>query len=463
MTKRSVAFFCKECGYESPKWLGQCPACKAWNSFSEAPEAVRSKTDKGRGDRPYSPLKAVPLSDVNMESHERMPSGIQELDRVLGGGIVPGSFVLVGGDPGIGKSTILLQVSAHLTATGRRVLYISGEESLEQIKMRANRLGKEAGDVRTASETDLDRIEKLIEEEKPEFVVIDSIQTMFREDVDAAPGSISQVRESANALLQIAKQNGISVFIIGHVTKEGTVAGPRMLEHMVDTVLYFEGDRSESYRVIRAVKNRFGATNEVGVFEMTGKGLKEVPNPSEYLLSGRPENASGSAVTCVMEGTRPILLEIQALVTRTSFGLPRRTGVGIDVNRLNLLLAVMSKRAALSLAEYDVYLNLTGGMKVTEPAMDLSIIMAIASGYYDLPIDKETIAFGEVGLTGELRGVSQCFYRVKEAYKLGYRRIIIPYANARSIEKEYRSVCMPVHSIREAIKLLQLPKEEQKT
>ncbi|MBR4767539.1 MAG: DNA repair protein RadA, partial [Lachnospiraceae bacterium] len=310
MPKRTTGFFCKECGYESPKWVGQCPSCKAWNSFSEAPVA----DGKGSKAKAASPIRVTALKDVEEEKARRIPSGISELDRVLGGGIVPGSFVLVGGDPGIGKSTILLQVCAHLTASGHNVLYISGEESLQQIRMRAERIGREASLVRTASETDLDRIESLIEAEKPELVVIDSIQTMFREDVDSSPGSISQVRESTNALLRIAKENRVAVFIVGHVTKEGTVAGPRMLEHMVDTVLYFEGDRSESYRIIRAVKNRFGATNEVGVFEMTGNGLEEVKNPSEYLLSGRPENASGSAVTCVMEGTRPMLLEIQALV-----------------------------------------------------------------------------------------------------------------------------------------------------
>lgn len=394
------------------------------------------------------------MSEVTLDPHFRLSTGMKELDRVLGGGIVPGSLVLIGGDPGIGKSTILLQVLSNLSQSRRNVLYISGEESLQQIKMRALRTGISENAMALASETDLDSIEGLIEAEKPEVVVIDSIQTMYREDVDSAPGSVSQVRESTNALLQIAKRMRVTVFLVGHVTKEGTVAGPRMLEHMVDTVLYFEGDRYQSYRIIRAVKNRFGATNEVGVFEMTGQGLLEVDNPAEYMLSGRPEGASGSAVTCVMEGTRPMLLEIQSLVAKTNFGLPRRTAVGIDYNRLNLLIAVMEKRAHLSLAESDVYVNLTGGMKVNEPAMDLAIVMSIASGLLDVPIDEKTIAFGEVGLTGELRGASSALSRVKEAVKLGYTRVIFPLANAKSIDRELQKYCMPVHSIREVIAIV---------
>ena len=457
MAKQQTAFFCKECGFESPKWMGQCPSCKNWNTFTEAPSEKKDKKHPYSAG-PVSVLRPKALREVEAGAEKRIPSGIGELDRVLGGGIVPGSFVLIGGDPGIGKSTILLEVLGNLGASGKSVLYVSGEESLSQIKMRADRLGKNAGDVPSVNENSLDRVISLVLELHPDVVVIDSIQTMYREEIDGAPGSVSQVRECTNALLKVAKTEVITVFIVGHVTKEGTVAGPRMLEHMVDTVLYFEGDRSETYRFIRAVKNRFGATNEVGVFEMTGSGLNEVKNPSEYLLSGKPENASGSAVTCVMEGTRPMLLEIQALVAKTSFGLPRRTAVGIDLNRLNLLLAVMQRRASLSLAEYDVYVNLTGGVRVTEPTMDLSVIMAVTSAYYDIPIDPHTIAFGEVGLTGELRGVGQCFQRVKEAVKLGYKRIIIPFANTRSIETEYRKYCMPVHSIREAIRLLQQDK-----
>lgn len=454
MPKKITAFYCKECGYESGKWLGQCPGCQAWNSFVEAPKA--SKKESGRAAvSSFSPARAYAMHEVSMEESRRIPTGMAEFDRVLGGGIVPGSLVLIGGDPGIGKSTILLEVLRNLSAEGHKVLYISGEESLQQVKMRAERLSADLSGVRLASETDLDQVERLIQEEKPEVAVIDSIQTMYRENVDSAPGSVTQVRESTNVLLGIAKRDCVSIFIVGHVTKEGTVAGPRMLEHMVDTVLYFEGDRFQSYRVIRAVKNRFGATNEVGVFEMTGEGLKEVPNPAEYMLTGRPAEASGSAVTCVLEGTRPMLLEIQSLVVKTSFGLPRRTAVGIDLNRLNLILAVMEKRGNLQgLSESDVYVNLTGGMKVTEPAMDLAIVMSVASGLFDVPIDEHTLAFGEVGLTGELRGASQADARVKEAVKLGYKRIIFPAANAGSIAKELRKYCMPVHSIREAIAIV---------
>lgn len=461
MPKKSTVFFCKECGYESPKWMGQCPSCRAWNTFSEEP-VVKNEKKPGVSSRMTFPSekKAVPLQDVSMEHHARLLTGFSELDRVLGGGIVPGSLLLVGGDPGIGKSTILLQVCKNLSAAGTKMLYISGEESLQQIKMRALRLGEFGTSLKLASETNLETIEALIDEEKPEVVIIDSIQTMFRDDVESAPGSISQVRESTNTLLQIAKRDRISIFIVGHVTKEGTVAGPRMLEHMVDTVLYFEGDRFRSYRIIRAVKNRFGATNEVGVFEMTEQGLREVVNPSDFLLEGRPVDASGSAVTCVLEGTRPVLLEIQALVARTSFGLPRRTAVGFDQNRLNLLIAVMERRASVPMGEYDAYVNITGGMKVTEPAMDLAVVLALASGYYDIPIDPKTIVLGEVGLTGELRGCSNVNLRVKEAVKLGYGRVIFPKANARSIDRDLRKNCMPVNSIREAIRILSKDQEK---
>ena len=454
MPKKTTAFYCKECGYESAKWLGQCPGCQAWNSFVEAPKTIRKESTHTNGTG-YAPARVYGMDEVSMEENRRITTGMAEFDRVLGGGIVPGSLVLIGGDPGIGKSTILLEILKNLDAEGRKVLYISGEESLQQVKMRAIRLGAAESTVRMASETDLDTVEQLIRTEKPEVAVIDSIQTMYRENVDSAPGSVTQVRESTNVLLNIAKRDRVTIFIVGHVTKEGTVAGPRMLEHMVDTVLYFEGDRFQSYRVIRAVKNRFGATNEVGVFEMTGEGLREVKNPADYMLTGRPLEASGSSVTCVLEGTRPMLLEIQSLVTKTSFGLPRRTAVGIDYNRLNLLLAVMEKRGGLtSLSQSDVYVNLTGGMKVTEPAMDLAIVMSVASGLFDVPIDEHTLAFGEVGLTGELRGASQAEQRVKEAVKLGYQRIIFPAANQKGIGRELRKYCMPLHSIREAIAIV---------
>lgn len=454
MPKKSTVFFCRECGYESPKWMGQCPGCKVWNSFTEEPVVRTKGAGLAAKSGHLTEKRAFSLGEVSMEDHHRFRTGFSELDRVLGGGIVPGSLLLVGGDPGIGKSTILLQMCRNLASAGTKILYISGEESLQQIKMRAVRIGEFAESLKLASETNLETVERLIETEKPALVVIDSIQTVFREDVDSAPGSMSQVRESTNLLLQIAKRDRISIFIVGHVTKEGTVAGPRMLEHMVDTVLYFEGDRFRSYRIVRAVKNRFGATNEAGVFEMTEQGLREVLNPSEFLLEGRPLDASGSAVTCVLEGTRPVLLEIQALVAKTNFGLPRRTAVGFDQNRLNLLIAVMERRASVPMGEYDAYVNITGGMKVTEPAMDLAIVMALASGYYDIPIDPKTIVLGEVGLTGELRGCANANIRVKEAVKLGYERVIFPKANSRSIDRELRKFCMPVNSIREGIRLL---------
>jgi len=461
MPKKTSVFFCKECGFESAKWMGQCPGCREWNTFVEEPVQKSDKKASGvaKSDRLFKDRKAMSLRDVSMEQAKRIPTGMGELDRVLGGGIVPGSLILVGGDPGIGKSTILLQVSKYITekhedTLPQKVLYISGEESLQQIKMRAVRMGEFKGDIRMASETDLDAVEAMIAEEKPDVVIIDSVQTMFREDITSAPGSVSQVRECTNVLMQIAKRDGITIFLVGHVTREGSIAGPRTLEHMVDTVLYFEGDRSEVYRIIRAVKNRFGATNEVGIFEMTEQGLREVADPSEYMLSGRPLNASGSLVTAVMEGTRPMLLEIQALVARTQFGLPRRTSAGIDYNRVNLLIAVMEKRAGINPGEYDVYINITGGMRVSDPALDLSVIMALASGYYDAPLGEKDIVFGEVGLTGEVRGISNASSRVREAVKLGYERVILPAASMQGIDKKLVRYCAPVNNVREAIKLL---------
>ena len=455
MAKSKTVFFCKECGFESAKWMGQCPGCHAWNTFTEEPVRKSAPASSVPRDmRPFRQAKSVLMKDIDLTESRRIPSGMQELDRVLGGGIVPGSLVLLGGDPGIGKSTILLQVCRYLSDHGTKVLYISGEESLQQVKMRAVRMGEFSGELKLASETDLSAIEEMISEEQPDVAIIDSIQTMYRDDISSAPGSVSQVRECTNSLLQIAKQGGVTVFLVGHVTKEGTVAGPRVLEHMVDTVLYFEGDRSMDYRLIRAVKNRFGATNEVGVFEMTGAGLREVRNPSDYMLSGRPDQASGSVVTCIMEGTRPMLLEIQALVSKTNFGLPRRTSVGIDYNRVNLLIAVIEKRAGLPLYEYDAYVNITGGMRVGEPGIDLAIIMALASGYKDIPVSDEVIVFGEIGLAGEVRGVSQPGLRVREAVKLGYTRCILPEACRKSIDKSLLSNCTFVKNIREAISLI---------
>lgn len=429
---KATAFFCKECGYESAKWLGQCPGCREWNTFVEEPVGKKEPASKrGIGadrENGAASLKAKPsrLSEIHLDEQDRMKTGYEELDRVLGGGVVKGSLVLVGGDPGIGKSTLLLQVCRNLAASGQKVLYISGEESLKQIKLRANRIGEVTGELLFLCETSLELIEGAIKEEKPDVVIIDSIQTMFREEISSAPGSVCQVRESTNILLQIAKGSGIAVFIVGHVTKEGVVAGPRVLEHMVDTVLYFEGERSASYRIIRGVKNRFGSTNEIGVFEMVESGLAEVLNPSEYMLSGRPEDASGAVVACSMEGTRPMLLEVQALITPTAFGMPRRTAAGTDYNRVNLLMAVLEKRCHYDLSHFDAYVNITGGLRMNEPALDLAILMAIVSSMKDRAVDSKTIIFGEVGLSGEVRAVSMAQQRVNEAKKLGFKTCILP-------------------------------------
>jgi len=449
---KASVFYCKECGNESGKWMGQCPACKQWNTFIEEP-VMKKKAAKDFGIR----LSAVPLrlSEVSDTHEVRVSTGFEELDRVLGGGIVQGSLILVGGDPGIGKSTLLLQVCRNLASHGNKILYISGEESLRQIKLRANRMGEFSGELFFLCETNLDRIETAIDECKPKIVIIDSIQTIYRDDISSAPGSVSQVRESTNALMQIAKGQGISIFLVGHVTKEGVVAGPRVLEHMVDTVLYFEGERNASYRVLRGVKNRFGSTNEIGVFEMRENGLAEVKNPSEFMLNGRPEGASGSVVACSIEGTRPLLLEIQALVCRTAFGMPRRTAAGTDYNRVNLLMAVLEKRAGFHLSECDAYVNIAGGMKVNEPALDLGIVMAIISGYKDVFIDDKTIVFGEVGLLGEVRGVNLAEQRVNEAKKLGFETCILPKVNLANLKKMEGIRLLGVSNVREAIQLLQ--------
>ena len=380
---------------------------------------------------------------------------IKELDRVLGGGIVPGSLILVGGDPGIGKSTLLLQVCQKLAKKERKVLYISGEESLRQIKLRAQRMGEFNDHLLLLCETNLELIRNVIEKEKPDTVIIDSIQTMYSEEVGSAPGSVSQVREATNTLMQLAKGLGISIFIVGHVTKEGTVAGPRVLEHMVDTVLYFEGDRHASYRILRGVKNRFGSTNEIGVFEMRRDGLREVENPSEFMLNGRPENASGSVVACSMEGTRPILLEIQALVCESNFGMPRRTAAGTDYNRVNLLMAVLEKRIGYHLGNYDAYVNIAGGIKINEPAIDLGIVMAIVSSYKNRPFDERTIVFGEVGLSGEVRAVNMPEQRVAEAKKLGFETCIVPEVSLDSVKSIGGIKIIGVKSINEAIGLIE--------
>lgn len=433
-TKKSV-FFCKECGYDSAKWFGQCPACRQWNTAVE--EMVSKKADTAKRSAAIMGHAAVPtrINDITIEHEDRTSTGFGELDRVLGGGIVRGSLVLVGGDPGIGKSTLLLQMCHRLTQEGRNVLYVSGEESLKQIKMRADRIGTFQDCLQLFCETNLDSIEETIRKEAPEVVIIDSIQTIFREGTDCAPGSVTQVREATSTLLQLAKGLGISIFIVGHVTKEGVVAGPRVLEHMVDTVLYFEGDRHAAYRILRAVKNRFGSTNEIGMFEMQEIGLVEVLNASEYMLNGMPDHAPGSVVACLMEGTRPIMVEIQALVSHTNFNLPRRTTVGADINRANLLLAVLEKRLGLKLYEYDAYINITGGLRINEPALDLGIVLAVLSSYKNRAVGNKSIAFGEVGLTGEIRGVSQVQQRVSEAVKLGFETCIVPQVCVGQLKK----------------------------
>ena len=419
---KKTVYFCQNCGHEETKWLGQCPACKEWNTFVEEKVIASSVTSGIKTDRE---IQIVSLSEVNADDQDRITTGMAELDRVLGGGIVPGSLVLVGGDPGIGKSTLLLQVCQKLSEN-RSVLYISGEESLSQIKLRANRMGTFQENLKLLCETNLAAIRSVIEKRKPELVIIDSIQTMYSEEVTSAPGSVSQVRESTNVFMQLAKGLGITIFIVGHVTKEGTVAGPRVLEHMVDTVLYFEGDRHASYRILRGVKNRFGSTNEIGVFEMRQNGLVEVENPSEYMLSGKPENASGSVVACSMEGTRPLLIEIQALVCESNFGMPRRTATGTDYNRVNLLMAVLEKRIGLHLGNCDAYVNIAGGIRMNEPAIDLGIVMAIVSSYKNRPIDEKMVVFGGVGLSGEVPAVNMPEQRVAEAKKLGFETCVVP-------------------------------------
>ena len=450
--KRTV-FFCQECGYESSKWLGQCPGCRQWNTFVEETVTSTPTGRKGKAEAGHKIPEPVPLSQVAIREEERLHTGIDELDRVLGGGIVAGSMTLVGGDPGIGKSTLLLQMCRYLART-KQVLYISGEESLKQIKLRAQRIGAFEDRLQLLCETNLNVISQVIEQKKPDVVVIDSIQTMYNEEVSSAPGSVSQVRESTGVLLQIAKGQGISIFIVGHVTKDGNVAGPRVLEHMVDTVLYFEGDRHASYRILRGVKNRFGSTNEIGVFEMREEGLVEVKNPSEFMLNGKPEGASGSVVACSMEGTRPILIEIQALVCASNFGIPRRTAAGTDFNRVNLLMAVLEKRLGLHLSSSDAYVNIAGGIRMNEPAIDLGILLAVVSSFRDIVIDDKVMVFGEVGLSGEVRAVSMAQQRVLEARKLGFTTIILPAVCMKNLQNITDVQLIPVETIKDAVQYL---------
>lgn len=454
MAKKKTKFICQSCGYESPKWMGRCPGCNGWNTMTEEVEITASKNQRrtafAHSDQPMS--KPVSIMTVGTEQEPRVMTDSRELNRVLGGGIVPGSLLLIGGDPGIGKSTLLLQVSAQLARKDYDVLYISGEESVKQTKLRAVRLGVTSDHLFVYSETDMSMIEQSIEEIDPDFVIIDSIQTVFHPDVTSAPGSVSQVRECTAELMRLAKTKGIAIFIVGHVTKEGNIAGPRLLEHMVDTVLYFEGERHHTFRILRAVKNRFGSTNEMGIFEMKEEGLEEVMNPSEIFLEERSQGAAGSTVVASMEGTRPILVEIQALISPSIFPNPRRMATGIDHNRVSLLMAVLEKRVGLLLQNQDAYLKVTGGVKLGEPAVDLAVIVSIASGFRDVPTKATDCIVGEVGLTGEVRRVSRIEQRVKEAAKLGFERIIIPANNLSGWTPPSDIEVIGVSTVSEALK-----------
>ncbi len=453
MAKSKTMYICGECGYTTPKWLGKCPDCGKWNTFAEEvqqPEVEEKKLKRapGRGGM------ALPIGEIPDEAAVRMSSGIGELDRVLGGGVVEGSMVLVGGDPGIGKSTLLTQLSANLSARGDRVLYVSGEESMRQIKLRATRLGADRSGFYVLAENDVSIIEERMLAIHPRAMVIDSIQTMYRTDISSAPGSVSQVRECAAHIMRLAKMNDCAVFLVGHVTKEGAIAGPRVLEHMVDAVLYFEGDRSSQYRLLRAVKNRFGSVNELGMFEMTGEGMREVTNASETLLSERAHDASGCVVMCAMEGTRPLLTDVQALVTPTVFGNPRRMSSGIEVGRLFLLLAVLEKRAALTLYNQDVYINIAGGMTLTEPAADLAVCAAVASSSRNMLLGSDWAVMGEVGLAGELRAVPHAERRLFECMRLGFQNVVLPKSNLRGIRVPEGMNAIGAETLFDALKLL---------
>lgn len=454
MAKIKTSYICSECGFESPKWYGKCPSCGEWNTLNEE---LNSQQTKNSFSNSFSTVNQVlALDDICGENDERIPTKIEEFDRVLGGGIVKGSLVLLSGDPGIGKSTILLQICQNLGSKGQKILYVSGEESANQIKLRAVRIGVTTNNLFILSQTDLATIVECIKAEKPDIVIIDSIQTMVYEQVNSSAGSITQVRECTNVFMHTAKGLGIPIFIVGHVNKDGAIAGPKVLEHIVDTVLYFEGERNYSYRILRGVKNRFGSTNEIGVFEMTADGLKEVLNPSLMMISGRPKNTSGTCVACVMEGTRPILAEVQGLVCATGFGTPRRMSTGFDYNRMSMLLAVLEKRAGYFFNNMDAYVNVVGGLKLDEPAADLTVALALVSSLKDKAVDDKTIAFGEVGLAGEIRAVNNCEQRIAEAKRLGFERCIIPFHNYKSITNSLKSTfdIIPVRNIREAFSAL---------
>lgn len=451
MKPEKTVYVCQSCGFRHSKWLGRCPDCGKWNGMVEEPLVPSGDLFPGtRG----APARPQPLKDISGSGEIRYRTGIEELDRVLGGGIVPGSAVLIGGDPGIGKSTLILQVLDRLAGKGQAVLYISGEESPQQIKMRGERLQAGQSGVWVVSETSLEAIFKILQDLKPQLVAVDSIQTVYTGELGSAPGSVSQVREAAGRLMVWSKKTGTSLFLIGHVTKEGTLAGPRVLEHMVDTVLYFEGERGHAFRILRAVKNRFGATNEIGVFEMKDSGLEEVKDPSLLFLSERPLNVPGSVVVPSLEGSRPILVELQALVSPTNFGVPRRTAMGVDPNRVSLLVAVLEKKVGLNLLNQDIFLNVAGGVRVEEPAVDLGIATVLAGSFLDRPIPAQTVLFGEVGLTGEIRAVSQSLTRLKEARKLGFTRCILPRKNLEQVPKTDEMELTGVATLEDALKVI---------
>jgi DNA repair protein RadA/Sms len=451
MAKTKTKFVCQECGYESAKWLGKCPGCAAWNTFAEEKETIVKTQGAASAPGLFAKEKPRSIAEIEGEQEHRIDAGSAELNRVLGGGLVPGSLILVGGDPGIGKSTLLLQTSHMLAGRNLRVLYVSGEESARQIKMRASRLGAEAPSLFVLCETNTDHIFEALENVRPDILVVDSIQTIYQPGVASAPGSVSQVRECTGLFMRIAKQHGVATLLVGHVTKEGAIAGPRLLEHMVDTVLYFEGERHNSYRMLRAVKNRFGSTNEIGIFEMAGGGLTEVTNPSELFLSERPIGASGSTVVASMEGTRPVLVELQALVASTNFPSPRRMATGVDYNRLNMIIAVLEKRVGLHMQTQDTYLNVAGGVKLDEPAADLGIAVAVASSFRDRPTHPGDVVFGEIGLTGEVRAVSRIDQRVNEALKLGFTRVILPQKSLKQWTPPKGIEVIPVRTVQEAL------------
>ena len=454
MAVKSV-YICNQCGYESAKWFGKCPSCGEWNTMEEHAQAAVSKNKSGSTGRAASVASIKKLSEINSDIEKRILSGVNEFDRVLGGGIVEGSLILLSGDPGIGKSTILLQICENL-GKNNTVLYVSGEESARQIKLRANRLGVTTENLFVLAETDVLSIIETIKVEKPGVVIIDSMQTMLIDGISSTAGSVTQVRESTNMFMHLAKSLGIPIFIVGHVNKDGAIAGPKVLEHIVDTVLYFEGERNYSYRILRSVKNRFGSTNEIGVFEMAQTGLKEVENPSLLMLSGRPKNASGTCVACTMEGSRPILAEVQGLVTASGFGTPRRMSTGYDYNRMCMLIAVLEKRAGYFFGGMDAYLNVVGGLKLYEPAADLSVAMALISSLKDVVVNEKALAFGEIGLAGEVRAVNNCEQRINEALRLGFTKCIIPFHNYKSLSKEIKvnADIVPVRTIRAAFDAL---------